>query len=452
MLAWIARLVRRPPSGAVALAGWRDFGRSHNRRYHLLAACQGLVGVLAGFDVVIPFALDLGSPPAIAALLGALPVVGALAQLLVPRLLAQTDGNLRGLTLLAAALGDTRGLLYAVIALAVAAGVLGGPLALIVLAAVALISGALGSVATANLLAWHSAVLPEPERRLIVPRLMALAIAIGALLLLPIAFVLDGLADRFGMAVYAIPFGIAGLAGIAEVLVIRRLPGPGRVIVPPRALGAAAPETPEERQFLRVSTLNGLGMGVTPYLGLYAMSVLGLSAGVAMTMGAVNMLAVVVGATVAGAYLQRGSSAQLLRRSFALRAAAMAMPILALPGLLVAPLLIYGAAIVGGIGFACGQLAANERLFRLIRGPTVIRQHGRFLARTSIATVAGQAVAGGVLAIGGPLGYPAFALLYGASSVLRVVAHREAAPGRTDERRMTTEQPTALLEAGRSGP
>lgn len=445
----LATLRVRLLGGSAALDDWRQFAHPRNRRYHLLALSQGVVGVLAGFDVVIPFALEIGCPPALAALLGALPIVGGFSQLLVPGLLNRTEGNMRGLTLLAASLSETRGFVYALLALAFGAGLLGGGLTVLLLAAVILLAGAAGTINGANLLAWHSAVLPEEQRRLIVPRLMALSLGLGALLLFPMALLLDGLAAHFGMLVYAIPFAVSGLLGLAEVAVIRRLPHPGRMIVPPRALGGQVPESADERQFLRVSMLNALGMGVTPYMAVYAMSVLGLSAGFTMTVGAVSLLTMVFGAAVAGTALRRGSSARMLRQSFALRAVAVALPIAALPGSAWAPLLLYASAALAAIGFSSGQLAANERLFRLIRGPAVIRQHGRYLARTSGAMAAGQLAAGGVLAAGGPLGYPVFALLYAASSGLRVLAHRAASPERVLPRARGAEPVIALLPAGR---
>ncbi|HUG47174.1 MAG TPA: hypothetical protein VMP67_02055 [Candidatus Limnocylindria bacterium] len=448
-----ATLRRRLPGGgpAPALDDWRQFADRRHRVYHLLALSQGVVLVLAGFDVVIPFALEIGAPPAFAALLGALPVLGGFAQLLVPNMLARTDGNLRGLTMLAAGLSETRGLLYCLLAVLFGTGLLSGELTLMLLAVVVLLAGVVGTIMGANLLAWHSAVLPEEHRRLVVPRLMALSLGLGALLLFPMAVLLDVLAAQLGMIVYAIPFAISGFLGLVEVAIVARLPHPGRVIVPPRALDGYVTESPEQRQFLRVSTLNALGMGITPLAAIYAMSVLGLSAGFAMTLGAVSMLTMVLGATLAGAALARGSSSRMLRNSFAVRAVAVLLPIAALPGTAFAPLLLYASVALAAAGFSSGQLAANERLFRLIRGPAVIRQHGRYLARTSGAMTAGQVAAGGVLAVAGPLGYPAFALLYGISCGLRVLAHRQAAPTRLAERpRRAAEPVLALLEAGRS--
>ena len=66
--------------------------------------------MLAGFDVVIPFALAIGIPPFLAVLLGVIPLAGGMAQLVMPRLLDRTDGNLRGITIFFAAISEPRGL------------------------------------------------------------------------------------------------------------------------------------------------------------------------------------------------------------------------------------------------------------------------------------------------------------------------------------------------------
>jgi hypothetical protein len=280
------------------------------------------------------------------------------------------------------------------------------------------------------MLSWYSAVLPETERRLVVPRLLAISLAVGALLLLPIAFALDALSQHIGLLAYAIPFVISGTLGIAEVAVMVRLPSPGRVIVPPAALADAPdPEaTPQLAQFVRVSALNALGMGFTPSFSVFMISILGMSAGFSMAVGAIGTLTQVVGATVAGTRLVHGSSERMLRRSFGIRAVAMALPLLAWPGSVLAPFLVIGMAMLGAIGFSSGQLAANERLFRLIHGPAVVRQHARYLARTSGAMTAGQIVGSAVIAAGMSIGYPAFALLFAASSAVRVAAWRMARP------------------------
>jgi hypothetical protein len=102
----------------------------------------------------------------------------------------------------------------------------------------------------------------------------------------------------------------------------------------------------------------------------------------------------------------------------------MVAAILALPGTVTAPAFLILSAMLGSIGFASGSLAANERLFRLIQGPAVIRHHAQYMARTSGAMTIGQLIGAGAVAFG----YPAFVALYVASATARVVAFRTSRP------------------------
>jgi hypothetical protein len=420
-------------TGRASVADWRRFGDPSFRMYHYLALCQGVVGVLAGFDVVIPFALAIGFPPFLAVLLGVVPLAGGMAQLVMPRLLDRTNGNLRGLTILLASISEPRGLYYALLAVLAAVGVVTGPLAVILLVLLVSVHSILSSIVGSNLLSWYSAVLPEEERRLVVPRMLAVSLGMGALLLLPMAMLLDSLAHTFGLLAYALPFVVSGVLGLVEIVVLGRLRHPGRVLVPPSAVdasGAPARPTPQFAQFLRVSAINALGMGFAPSMSVYIISILGMTAGFSMTVGAIGILTMVAAAAVAGSLLARGSSERMLRHSFWIRALAMAAPLFALPGTATAPLFLIASIMLGSIGFATGSLSANERMFRLIHGPAVVRQHARYLARTSGAMTFGQLVGAGVVAVGMPIGYPAFALLYATSAGLRVIAHRAAAPRR----------------------
>jgi hypothetical protein len=413
---------------APAVADWQRFGAGRFRWYHLLALSQGIVAVMTGFDVVIPFALAIGCPPALTPLLGMLALAGGMAPLVLPNLLKHADGNLRWLTIALSAAGETRGLLLAGLVVLLAAGVIGSlPVLLLVIVIVGL-SGVLGSMVSTNLLSWHSAVLAETERRLVVPRLMSISLAAGALLLLPTALLMDGLVAHFGLIVYAVPFAIAGVFGLVELFVQARLPRPGRVRVPESALTADAPPPPQMASFVRSSVINAVGMGIAPYTSVYAIVVLGLSPGFTMAMGAVSLLTQVAASAWAGGRLTRGSSGQMLRSSFGVRAWAMALPVLAIPGLVFAPALLMASAVLGAIGFVNGTLAANERLFRLINGPAVLRQYGRFTAATSGAMTAGQLASMIVIGAGGAFGYGAYAGLYGISTGLRMVAYRKAAP------------------------
>jgi len=429
---------------ASTIGDWRRFGDSRFRTYHYLAVAQGVVAVLASFDVIIPFALSIGCPPFLAVLLGAIPLVGGVAQLIVPRLLDRTNGNLRGVTLFIALISEPRGLWLAGLAALIASGAVTGAAALVVLIAIIALTSILTSIVGANLLAWHSAVLPEPDRRLVVPRLLAVSLSIGALLLLPLAAVLDGLVHAFGPLAYALPFTISGTFGLIEIYVLRRLRHPGRVIVPPRATASPAETSPELRRFLRVSTINATGMGLGPSMSVFMISVLGMTAGFSVMVSSIGTLTQVVAAVIAGTRLERGSSSRLLRSSFGIRALAMTAPLFVLPAPALAPVFLISSSMLGAVGFVFGSLAANEKMFRLISGPAVIRQHARYLAWTSGAMTGGQVASAAVIAVAGPFGYPAFGLLYTGSALLRVVAYRQAAPT------VITEPPTAAAEAGAS--
>jgi hypothetical protein len=95
-------------TSAPAVADWQRFGTARFRWYHLLALSQGIVAVMTGFDVVIPFALAIGCPPALTPLLGMLALAGGMAPLVLPNLLKRADGNLRWLTIVLSAVGETR--------------------------------------------------------------------------------------------------------------------------------------------------------------------------------------------------------------------------------------------------------------------------------------------------------------------------------------------------------
>src|SRR3990172_7072738 len=106
----------------------------------------------------------------------------------------------------------------------------------------------------------------------------------------------------------------------------------------------------------------------------------------------------------------------MLRRSFAIRAAAMTAPLLVLPLPVLAPVFVMATSMLGAIGFAGGQLAGHERRFRLSSGAAgrelfsrvsggaaVVGHYARYLARTSGAMTFGQLVGAGVIAVAGPV-------------------------------------------------
>ena len=386
---------------ATTISDWRSFGAPRFRTYHALALTQGIVGVLASFDVVIPFALAIGCPPFVAVLLGVLPLAGGMGQLVMPRLLDRTDGNLRGLTLFFAAISEPRGLYLAALAALVTFGVVSGPLAVLLLALVLAVTTFVTSIVGANLLSWHSAVLPEQDRRLVVPRLLAVSLAIGALLLLPMAAVLDTLYHQVGPLAYGLPFTVSGILGLAEIYVLRRLRHPGKFILPAGAETTDAQPTPELTRFLKVSATNAFGMGFAPSMSVFAITVVGVTAGFSIMISSIGTLTMVVAAAgrgLARARIFDGHAAPIVRDPRAGHGRASACR----SGAAFAPIFLIASSMLGAIGFAFGSLAANEKLFRLISGPAVLRQHARYLGRTSGAMTAAQFMSAGVVAVAGP--------------------------------------------------
>ena len=72
-------------------------------------------------------------------------------------------------------------------------------------------------------------------------------------------------------------------------------------------------------------------------------------------------------------------------------------------------------------GDSAGQLSANERLMRLATGPDVLAFQSHFVVRNVGAYAGGVTASSMVMLIGG---FPAFAILFVAAGVGRLVAAR----------------------------
>ncbi len=397
---------------------WRAFGDDRYRTYRRIGGSAAVVSALAGDGLTIPLLLALGTHPAVATVIGVLPFAFSSAQLAVPSLLRRSEGNLRTVTLGILAVGETRGFILAAVTLLAWAKVIPSPVAIAGIAAVMCIGGAATTIGGTNLLAWYGAILPDPERRFVAPRVMGITLGLGAVLLLPVALVVQGALAVIGIRVYAIVFAIAGVAGIVELLVVRRLPNPGRVRV--AAHGAAPFRTPALDGFIRIITIAAFGAGMGPYLSIYAISVLHLPPGFAILLAALSSAASLVSSTIVGSLLARGSASRTLRVSFLLRGGSMIIGLLALPANPLAWLVLCVVAAMASAGAAAAVLASNERLLRLTAGADLIGAQGRFVAGTALGLTVGQMANGILLAIL-PLGYPAFAILFGVSGVTRFV-------------------------------
>jgi hypothetical protein len=408
---------RLPPGARLAAREWRAFGNRRYRPYQGIGIGAAAVFALAGDGLTIPLLLGLGAPPALATVIGVLPFTFSAAQLLVPSLLRRTDGNLRGITLVILAAGETRGFVLAAIVLLHVAGLLPAAAAIAGIALVMSLGGAASAIGGTNLLAWYGAILLEPERRFVAPRVMGLTLGLGAALLLPVAVGVQAGLQTVGVGIYAAVFLAAGLAGLFEVAAVLRLRPPGRVRV--AEAGEPPQLSPATRSFIRISALAAAGAGFGPYLSIYAMSVLGESAGFAILLSAASAAASLVAATVVGSLLNRGSASRTLRLSFILRGGGIMAGLLAFPGNPAAALILLVVAVVVSAGAAAGTLAANERLLRLTGGVDLIAAQSRFVAGTAAGLTAGQVASATVLAVL-PVGFAPFAILMVGSGLARL--------------------------------
>ncbi|MCU0505947.1 MAG: hypothetical protein MUE82_09295, partial [Chloroflexi bacterium] len=447
------------PRTPAALADWRTFA-GRFRKYAAVGVSQAAVTSLAGDSLTIPLLLALGTPAAAATAIGALPVAGSVAQLGVPWLLRRANGDLRRVTLAILAVGELRGFWLAVITMLSASGSIPNQAAIVLIAAVMGLAGAAGTIGQTNLQAWYGAVLPENDRRFVAPKVVATNLGLGSVLLLPVALLIGWALPQFGTIVYAWVFLAAGLAGIGELTAVVRLRRPGRVLVHedrpddraaatdaasgvasgaaaaaaagpgagakrhgPRTGGPGSPTGPFSaslQRFLRIITIAAFGAGFGPYFSIYVISILHMPASYAILLSALSSASALLSSAAIGGWLHRGSSSRLLRLSFVLRGGTLLLGLLAFPLNPFAPLIMAFLAVVVSAGYSAGVLASNERLLRLASGPQLIRAQGRFVAGTAIGATGGQFSSAAVLALL-PVGFPAFAILFAVSGLIRVV-------------------------------
>jgi hypothetical protein len=409
---------------------WRVFLGTRYRRFQGIGVSGAVVAALAGDGLTIPLLLALGASPAVATVIGVLPSAFSAAQLGVPWLLRRFDGNLRGVTLIILALGETRGFILGALTLAAWIGLIPNGLAILAIGAVMSLGGAATTIGGTNLLAWYGAILPDPERRFVAPRVMGMTLGLGSVLLLPVAVLVQLFLPDLGVRIYAIVFLVSGVAGVIEIIVLRQLARPGRVRVARSTAGTAdgspaEPPSAHLQPFLRSITVAAFGAGFGPYLSIYAISVLHLPPSYAILLSAISSAASLVSATIIGGLLARGSASRTLRLSFVLRGSSMLLGLTAFPANPLAGVIICVVAAVAAAGASAGTLSSNERLMRLAPGPDLIDAQGRFVAGSAAGITAGQLSNAAILAIL-PLGYPAFAILFAVSGLTRFATAAQA--------------------------
>lgn len=408
-----APAVARPPS-----RGWSWFLRTRPR-YAAIGLTQAVVLAFATDALFVPFLLLLGADPAFVSLLGVLPVVGSAAQALVPRALRRNGGNIGRLTVILTVAAETRGAWLALVAAGWAAGWMATPVAIGAVAVIGVVGGAVGLLAETTLLGWVSVVLPDAERRLVLPRVMGLATGASAVLLVPSGLVLTGLDATAAGFVFALLFGLAGVASIGLVAAVRGLPRPKPVHIGSDAVRAA--RTPALRRFTTASIWNSVGLGFTPYVSVFVVAVHGMSPGFAVLLSGLWSAAALVTSVGIGSFLVRGSASWVLRVAYGSRAVGILAMLAAFPGSPVAVPVLLGSVLLNAFGFTATSVAQNEQVFRLA-GPAAIAYQGRFVALNA-GTYAVSGLGGTLLvAVAERVGFAAWALSFLVAGGTRVVA------------------------------
>lgn len=399
---------------------WRAFASAHYRPFQAIAVGQAFTASYASDALFVPVLLRLGAPPALVVIVGAAPVGGAALGAFAPQILRRMKGNLRRLTL-GLALAETRGFVLAAIVAGVAAGALAPALGVALVSVTVAIGQTAGVLSASNVTLWTAIVLPDQERRLVGPRMGALTMALSTALLLPAGLILDAGTRAIGLWAYVAFFVVGGVASTLTPLAVSRLPRPGRVLVAADTAGGT--EIPAAfRRFTDVSRIAYFGQGLIPSLSLYALSVLGMSAGFAVALSGVAAAGALTGSLAAGTFLLRGSSSRVLRVSFLLRAVAAGCCVAAIPANPLAPaFLLTGSALFSGAGNA-GALATNERLYRLAPAQARVHCQSLFVGTTAIAAGTGSAICAATLALAPPAAWAAYTAMYAGSAISRAIA------------------------------
>ena len=399
---------------------WRAFASASYRPFQAIAVGQAFTASYASDALFVPLLLRLGAPPALVVVVGATPVGGAALQAFAPQILRRLKGNLRWLTL-GLAVAEVRGLVLAAIVAGLAAGAVSQLLGIALISVTVAIGQTAGVLSGSNITLWTAVVLPDAERRLVGPRMGALTMALSTALLLPAGLVLDAGTRAIGLWAYVAFFLVGGMASTLTPLAVARLPRPGRVLVA-RETAAGTEVPPAFRRFTDVSVIASVGQGLIPSLSLYALIVLGMSAGFAVALSGVAAAGALAGSLAVGSFLLRGSSSRVLRASFLFRAVAGVCCVAAIPANPLAPaFLLVGSALFNGAGNA-GALATNERLYRLAPAQARVHCQSRFVGSTAGAAGAGAVVCATVLALAPPAAWAAYTALYAGSAISRTIA------------------------------
>src|ERR1035437_8135424 len=208
---------------------WRAFASAQYRPFQEIAIGQAFTASYASDALFVPLLLFLGAPAALVVVVGAAPVGGTALQVFAPQML-------RRLTLVLA-LAELRGFVLAAIVAGIASGAIDGLVGIALISVTVAIGQTVGILSASNIGLWTAVVLPDAERRLVSPRMTALAMALSTVLLLPAGSALDAGTRAIGLGAYFAFFVMSGIASPLTPLAVSRLPRPGRVLVAVQPVG-----------------------------------------------------------------------------------------------------------------------------------------------------------------------------------------------------------------------
>lgn len=379
--------IASPRPRAYPAADWRHALAAPYRPFQLVTLQGAIAGPLTNGTLLVPLLMSLGMSAGAVWLLMLVPSVGVVLQAMLPMLLRHTGGRLRAITVVAFAGSATRGPWFAALVLLRASGILPPDATIAGLVAVLIVAGVLDNVGANGLGVWYGLVLPEADRRRVLPRLTTLGAAVttGVLWLMTVAL---GPGSGVPAAIDVLCFVIAGAVSLAGLVGLLRLPDQGRIhpdrlAGPPTGSGATAPSTSSTafRNLCTSSTLAAVGGGFMPAVALIALGPLGLPASYTVLLAAVSATLSLVGSAAAATVIGGLSASRVMRATHLARmgeVAAIGIAVLVPP---LAPALLLSSTAMDALTSAANGIAGSELLYRTA-GAALTTQRGRYTALT----------------------------------------------------------------------
>jgi hypothetical protein len=406
-----------------AIGDWRVVWQTEFRPYQALLLQGAVAGPLLSTTLLLPLVLELGLSPGVAWILFLIPSFGVALQAILPTLLRLVGGRLRTLTIASFAISETRGFWFALVLLGHQGGAIDTHGALAWLAAIMVVTGIVGSVTSNNLSVWYGLVLPDADRRRLLPRVGAVSAGLSTVVLWVLTALL-GTASHVGDDAYIAAFLLGGMASLAGLSGLLGLPDPGRVRVRPQDAGSTAVDARRIsddgrfRNFCISSTISAVGGGFMPAVALIALGPLGLPVGFTVLLAALASTLTLVGSGAAATLIAGLSASRVFRGTQVARLVETALILVAVVVPPAAPLLLVAATMMSALTSAVNGIAGSELLYR-VSGDAILANQGRYSALTHGAFSVTSLAASAVIAASATA--PVFVVLLGASGALRLI-------------------------------